>query len=396
MEFQAYNAKMLIPIGTNVENKRYPTITYCLIGLNLLIFALQWSIQRSGDLDAQNGVTRWIGHVLSEGALSSQDFHVYSLFSYQFLHAGWMHIVGNMIFLLPFGKAVEDRMGHVGFALFYLGCGAFAGGMHALTSASPVIGASGSVCAVTAAFIVLAPKTTIKVVLIFFIIGVYQIPSLLLVAFFVLFDLFSLLASTVGTNTDPTAWIAHLSGYLCGFAITFLLLKLSVIASSQFDLTEMLKQASRRRSYKRIVEGSSQKNVLQPAKAEPALILRAQISEDVAAGKHFEAAQTYIREREKFPDLRISSQLHATLANALLQHGKVKEGVSLYEEYLSIFTDADDRSEVALLLAAKYTRELHNETRALALLNEYSSSFSQKHKSLAATLLHELSHDTIS
>ena len=64
MEFQAYNAKMLIPIGTNVENKRYPTITYCLIGLNLLIFALQWSIQRSGDLDAQNGVTRWIGHVL--------------------------------------------------------------------------------------------------------------------------------------------------------------------------------------------------------------------------------------------------------------------------------------------------------------------------------------------
>ncbi|MBC8201090.1 MAG: rhomboid family intramembrane serine protease [Planctomycetes bacterium] len=389
---------MLIPIGTDVENKRYPFVTYALIGLNLLVFASQWAFHRSGGFEARSDVAHMFAQAIENGALSSQNFHFYSLFTYQFLHAGWMHILGNMLFLLPFGKAVEDRLGHVGFALFYLGCGAFAGGMHAITSSAPVIGASGSVCAVTAAFIVLAPKTSIKVLLIFFIIGVYQIPSLLLVAFFVLFDLFSLLASAAGSNTDPTAWVAHLSGYLSGFIVTFLLLKASFIASRQFDLTEMLKQANRRRSYKRIVEGSNKNVVASTTQDDPVLLVRAQISEEVAAGKQIQAADTYFREREKYPKLRISSQIHAALANALLQEGKIKEGVLLYEEYLTNFTKAQDCPEVALLLAAKYTRVLHNEQRALALLQKYSSLFSKKHKALAATLLNELKHehDTVS
>jgi membrane associated rhomboid family serine protease len=381
---------MLIPIGTDVQHKRYPTVTYVLIGLNLLVFAVEWAVQRSGGLEANNPSIRTIAQVFLNGSLWSDDFHLYSLITYQFLHAGWMHILGNMIFLLPFGKAVEDRMGHIGFALFYLGCGAFAGGMHALTSSSPVIGASGSVCAVTAAFIVLAPKTNIKVLLIFFIIGVYQIPSMLLVAFFVLFDVFSLLASAAGANADPTAWVAHLGGYASGLAITFLLLKWKFISSSQYDLTEVIKQAKRRRAYKHIVKQSTPNPSFSSTQLDPIQLLRANISETAATGNPLEAADEYLRSIESTPTLKLSQQTHAAIANALLQHGRTNDGVLVYERYLLEHKKSDDCSEVALLLAAKYTRDLQNKDRALELLEIYASSFSSKHAALIAALTAEL------
>ena len=381
---------MLIPIGTDVQHKRYPTVTYALIGLNLLVFAIEWAVHRSGGMEAQNGITRSIAEAIQNGALSSSDFHAYSLISYQFLHAGWMHILGNMIFLLPFGKAVEDRMGHLGFALFYLGCGAFAGGMHALSSSSPVIGASGSVCAVTAAFIVLAPKTTIKVLLIFFIIGVYQIPSMLLVGFFILFDLFSLLASTAGANTDSTAWVAHLGGYISGFLITFALLKVGIIASSQFDLTEMIKQAHRRRTYKRIMTHSKPDPLSSSQQDDPVALQRIKISASAASGDLLTAADQYIEALQTYPDLKLNQQVHGEIANALLQHGRIDDGVLVYERYLTQFKKAKDRPEVALLLTAKYTRELCNKKRALELLSEFSATFSSDHKQLVVTLSEEL------
>ena len=152
---------MLIPIGTTMEHKRQPIVTYWIIGLNVLVFALQWTIQRSGGLQAESDFIRSLAGFELEGQLSRTNFHYFSLITYQFLHGGWMHIIVNMIFLLPFGKAVEDRMGHIGFGAFYLGCGAIGGLVH-LLSIGPVIGASGSVCAVVAAFLVLAPKTKIQ------------------------------------------------------------------------------------------------------------------------------------------------------------------------------------------------------------------------------------------
>ncbi len=381
---------MLIPIGTNVQHKRYPTVTYALIALNLLVFATEWAIQRSGGIESPNEVNRVISQAFNYGALSSTKFHFYSLFTYQFIHAGWVHLLGNMIFLVPFGKAVEDRMGHLGFALFYLGCGAFAGGLHALTSFSSVIGASGSVCAVTAAFIVLAPKTTIKVLLIFFIIGVYQIPSMLLVAFFVLFDVFSLLASAAGANTDPTAWVTHLGGYLSGFVLTYMLLSLKIIASSQFDLTEMIKQRKRRRAYRKVIAHSKPNPVATSVKPEPISNIRATISEATATGNALDAADNYIASLENFPKLQLNKETHAAIANALFQAGRVNDGAIVYERYLTQHSEAKDCPEVALLLAAKYTRVLHNKQRATELLKEFATSFSPNHQELAATLTSEL------
>ena len=381
---------MLIPIGTNVVHKKYPVITYVIIGLNLLVFAVEWALQRSGGIDTSDPVISTIAATMQRGALSSTDFHILNLFTYQFLHAGWMHILGNMIFLLPFGKAVEDRMGHTGFALFYLGCGAFSGFIHTMLSTSPVIGASGSVCGVTAAFLVLAPKTTTKVVLIFFIIGVYHIPSILLVLFFVLFDVFSLLASKVGANSQSTAWFAHLGGYLFGFVITLLLLKLRIISSTQFDFTELIKQARRRRNYRKVVTKGNQSPVLSSAKLDPTLILRANISETLAMGDVSGATEKYLDSFESHPKLKLNKQTQSNIANSLFQSGRFKEGAIVYERYLVEHPSADDIAEVALLLSAKYIRNLSNKKRAQELLKQFNDSFSAEHKTLVDTLTTEL------
>ena len=385
---------MLIPIGTDVHHKRYPTVTYLLIGLNLLIFAVQWSIERSGGADSISESSRVIADALSNAQLSQGNFHFYSLFTYQFLHGGWWHLLGNMLFLLPFGKAVEDRMGHIGFALFYLLCGAFGGEIHTVLSQSPVIGASGSVCAVTAAFIVLAPKTKIKVLLIFFIIGVYQIPSMLLVTFFVLFDVFSLLASFAGANAQPTAWVVHLGGYASGFAITFALLGLGIIASSEFDLTQMFKQAKRRREYRQVIAQNKTNRIETSNTATPAELLRAKLSDSVARGDELQAADTYLKEINTLPSLTLNKQTHLAIANALIIDGRIEDGVLLYEKYLLEHKNAKDCGEVALLLCAKYIRNLDNFKRAKILLKQFNSKITDKHKPFAARLENEMHHDS--
>ncbi|MBC8522439.1 rhomboid family intramembrane serine protease, partial [PVC group bacterium] len=142
---------MLLPIGTDVRLRNYPSVTYFLIGLNLLLFALSWSMHRVGGDHPTDATVVQILSIFQAGELSGSNFHIWSLISYQFIHASWWHVIGNMIFLLPFGKVVEDRLGHIGFLALYLGTGAIGGGLHVLLYNMPVVGASGSVCAITAA-----------------------------------------------------------------------------------------------------------------------------------------------------------------------------------------------------------------------------------------------------
>ncbi|MDP7006501.1 MAG: rhomboid family intramembrane serine protease [Phycisphaerales bacterium] len=377
---------MLIPIGSDIQHKHHPTVTYGIICLNLIVFALQWSTNRTGGIDSSNEITRSIATLFNEGVLSSTHFHIFSLITYQFLHASWWHILGNMIFLLPFGKAVEDRMGHIGFASFYLLCGAIGGGLQILISNGSVVGASGSVCAVTAAFIVLAPKTKINVLFIFFIIGIYKIPSMLFVMFFILFDTFSLLSSYAGANTAPTAWFTHLGGYASGFAITFTLLSLKLIKSTQFDLTEMLSQSNRRRSYKQAI---AKKLPIRKTPNPPSLT-RASIIQSVASGNIAAGANQYLKSLNDKPPIILDQKTHVQIGNFLINEGRIEDGVNIHEKYLEFHKDADNRSEIALLIAAKYARHLNNSKRAKELLNDFANGFSKEHEGLVDTLSNEL------
>jgi len=372
-----------------MEHKRQPIVTYWIIGLNVLVFALQWTIQRSGGLQAESDFIRSLAGFELEGQLSRTNFHYFSLITYQFLHGGWMHIIVNMIFLLPFGKAVEDRMGHIGFGAFYLGCGAIGGLVH-LLSIGPVIGASGSVCAVVAAFLVLAPKTKIHVLLIFFIIGVYTIPSLLLVGFFVALDLFGILADILNKSRSTTAWDVHLAGYISGFAITFAALKFGFIRSSEFDLTLMIRQFLRRRSLQKTIDATPVFKNSKEDTEDPEFILRTTIAEQANTGSTDEAATNFFEALKTNPSLKIDPHTLHTLGSSLLENGNVKEGVAVFERYLQQYKEAKDRGEVALLLAAKYARVLNDRKRALDLLKKYAPDFSEQHKQLATSIQQEL------
>ena len=382
---------MLIPIGTNIEHRRKPIVTYWIIGLNLLIFAIQWSSSRSGGLNSNSEIVRFVTSLEIQGQLSSTYFHSWSLVTYQFLHAGWMHIIVNMLFLLPFGKAVEDRMGHLGFALFYLGCGAFGGLIHTLLYTAPVIGASGSVCAVVAAFVVLAPKTKTHVLFIFFIIGMYSVPSLLLVAFFILFDTFSLLASMMGSNSNSTAWMVHLCGYIAGFTLSFSALAIGLIQSSEFDLTQMIRQSHRRRSFQKVMNTTKaiQQNEMK-SEDDPILQLQASIAQDAATGKTIEAAERYLIAITEYPSLKIDARTLHLIGSTLIQNNRIENGTQVFERYLVQYKNSEDCAEVALLLAAKYARNLNNSKRAKQLLKIYASSFSEQHQKLATTITSEL------
>ena len=380
---------MLIPLGTTLQHRRQPTVTHLFIGLNLIIYALQWGVGRSEGLLSHDEFVQSTAQLIDHCSLSSSHFHWYALITYQFLHSSWFHVIGNMIFLLPFGKAVEDRFGHLGFLSFYLLSGAICGFMHTLFSIAPVIGASGSVCAVTAAFLVLAPKTHIRVLFVFFLIGFIQIPSVLFVLFFVMIDTFGLISNSLGVNSEPTAWIVHLGGYFIGFLVSFALLKSKVVPSSEYDLPTLLLQLKRRRTYAKVVAKSvSEKSTL----AEPLTeeeIVRATISDCIA--KHqYEEAYTKLEEAiVAYKSFKLDKQAVVLLGNWLISNNKTEEGCQVLELYLKHWADSDDAKDIALLLAAKYVRTLGLKDRGRAVIDQYQDKFADKHRSLVEELVKE-------
>lgn len=381
---------MLIPIGTDVVHHRKPTVTYFLIATNVLIFAIQWATVRNGGLQSNSEFVRSISSMLSAGELSGVHFHIYSLITYQFIHASWWHVLGNMIFLLPFGKAVEDRMGHIGFVCFYLGTGMLCGGLHALSSPIPVIGASGSVCAVTAAFLVLAPKTNINVIFIFFLIAVIKIPSILFVIFFVLFDTLGLLSSAVGVSDSQTAWVVHLGGYITGFCIAWLLLASHIIKSSEYDFPTMIKQFKRRSQFKHVVQKAHSEIFETQEINDPVALEKAEITQLFVTGKVDEASSKYFEAVLSDPQFCLDRKTQLAMANHLMSNNDIKNACLAFEQFLKGHAEAEEVGEVALLLSAKYIRVLHQSEEARKLLKNYKKKFSEQHQSLVQALQQEL------
>ena len=145
-----------------------------------------------------------------------------TLITYQFLHGGWIHLISNLAFLWVFADNVEDAFGHFGFLLFYLLCGIAAGLLHTLMqpdSNAPLIGASGAVSGVLAAYLLLYPKARVWILLFM------RIP-LPIPAFWALSGWFALqLVSVLFASGDEleVAWWAHIGGFLAGLLLTFVL-----------------------------------------------------------------------------------------------------------------------------------------------------------------------------
>jgi membrane associated rhomboid family serine protease len=206
----------MFPIGDdNTSRRTVPLVTYALIALNVLFFFVELS---GGDAF----IEQWA--FVPSRFLANPGADFLTLFTAMFMHAGWVHLGGNMLYLWIFGDNVEDRFGHIKFTIFYLLCGlaaTFAQLAFSAGSNVPNLGASGAIAGVLGAYILMFPQGRVKVLQ-----GaqVVQVPALIVIGLWIVLQFFSGIGSIATTvQTGGVAYMAHIGGFLAGFVLTFLL-----------------------------------------------------------------------------------------------------------------------------------------------------------------------------
>lgn len=205
----------MFPIGDdNSARRTFPLVTYALIAINAVVFFLELS---GGDAFIQ----QWA--FVPSRFLANPGGDFLTLFTSMFMHAGWLHLASNMLYLWIFGDNVEDRFGHFKFIVFYLLCGlaaTFAQLAFSVGSDVPNLGASGAIAGVLGAYILLFPQGRVKVLQ-----GtqVIQVPALIVIGLWIVLQFFSGIGSISATaDTGGVAYMAHIGGFVAGFVLTFL------------------------------------------------------------------------------------------------------------------------------------------------------------------------------
>src|SRR5713101_2446496 len=204
----------MFPIGDdNRDRKTFPLVTYALIALNALFFFVEMGGGDAFVMEWAFVPRRFVANPFADAP---------TLFSSMFMHAGWLHLGGNMLYLGIFGDNVEDRFGHIKFMIFYLLCGlaaTFAQLAFSVGSNIPNLGASGAIAGVLGAYIVLFPQGSVRVLQ-----GqrVIQMPALIVIGFWIVLQFFSGIGSIANTaETGGVAYMAHIGGFLAGLVLTF-------------------------------------------------------------------------------------------------------------------------------------------------------------------------------
>src|SRR5438876_8991878 len=213
-------------------------MTWGLIAVNVVIFLYEVSLGPDAPafMFAYSVVPVALTHGIPQTALlkTSLPFHTHypvylTLITAMFLHAGWLHIGGNMLFLYIFGDNVEDRMGHLPYLGFYLLCGIIAGLTQVFidpNSTIPSVGASGAIAGVLASYLVLFPWAGVRtIIFIFIFFTVVTLPAFILIGLWFLLQFFDGVAalSNVQQGMGGVAYFAHIGGFVTGLIITLLL-----------------------------------------------------------------------------------------------------------------------------------------------------------------------------
>ncbi len=201
----------MIPLRDVIPSRTTPFLTVTIIALNAVAFFYELSLS-----------PRELTLFLQQFGVVPAFFTPVTLLTSMFLHGGWMHVIGNMLYLWIFGDNVEDRMGHVRFLIFYVLCGSIAAlGQSWMdpTSRVPMIGASGAIAGVMGAYLVLYPRSrvlTLIPLIIFW--EVVEIPAVFLLGFWFFMQLFSAgaIATTAQAGSGGVAFMAHVAGFLAG------------------------------------------------------------------------------------------------------------------------------------------------------------------------------------
>jgi len=199
----------MFPIGDDDSTERtVPIVTYALIVLNVLFFFVELS-------GGEPFIERW--SVVPRRLTQNPGADFITVFTSMFMHGGWLHLGGNMLYLWIFGDNVEDRFGHAKFALFYLLCGIAATVAQVVASAGstiPNLGASGAIAGVLAAYIILFPRGQVKVLM-----G----RGVVVIGLWIVLQFINGVGSiTQSAETGGVAYMAHIGGFVAGLVLTFL------------------------------------------------------------------------------------------------------------------------------------------------------------------------------
>lgn len=361
---------MLIPLGTDRPNRRKPVVTHALIALNLGVFILMALLQNSSPETAER--------VLDWGHVSRHGFTVHGLITSAFFHAGFMHIFGNMIFLIVFGPSVEDRFGPWWYLLFYLGGAAASGAAHIAVDPHPAIGASGAVAAVSGAYLMLFPRTRIKCFVIFFIIGIFMIPSWWLIGLYIVLDLIE----HVFTPENGIANMAHLGGYAFGFGIALILLVTGILRSEPYDLFSTFKQRQRRKAFvsahkmhEQHLNKVMRDETPRDPRSEHLARSRAEIGTLLSEGQADQAADAYLRMVEEFghdenAPLTLHRDAQYQIANELYKRGDQVQAVDAFSRLLASYPGDPERHVIAVLVARTRAEQQGDVPGAIVMLEE--------------------------
>ena len=201
----------MFPIRDHNPSGGTPFVTYALIAVNIAVFLAYWLTLQTED-QLNQFFYDW-------GLVPDRLLAGYSpatAITHMFLHGGWMHLAGNMLFLWIFGDNLEDELGHAGFALFYLASGFAAAGLQMaadVTSRVPMIGASGAIAGVLGGYLILFPRARVDVLFIFVIFfRIFAIPAWVVLGVWFGIQLFN----GVNASADGVAYLAHVGGFIGG------------------------------------------------------------------------------------------------------------------------------------------------------------------------------------
>jgi membrane associated rhomboid family serine protease len=221
---RASEIRAMIPLRDTIPSSSFPIVTAGLITANALAFFYELSLGR--ELES---------FVMHYGAVPRRFFapdtslleRFFPLFISMFLHGGWVHLVGNMLYLWIFGDNVEDRLGHGRFLVFYLLCGlAAALAQISLNPASriPMVGASGAIAGVLGGYLLLFPHSRVlALVPIVFFLQLVEIPAFIFLVFWFFIQFMSGAAAIATTQATAggVAWWAHIGGFMSGLALVY-------------------------------------------------------------------------------------------------------------------------------------------------------------------------------
>ncbi|HEY6010749.1 MAG TPA: rhomboid family intramembrane serine protease [Nitrospirota bacterium] len=212
----------MIPLRDINPTRTFPVITISLIVLNIAAFVYELTL-------GAGGIERFLSSfALVPRRLFSPEVSVpgaipasATLITSMFLHGGFLHLAGNMLYLWIFGNNIEDAMGKVRFIVFYLLCGALASYAHAFMNSSsltPLIGASGAISGVLGAYALLYPRArVVTLVLIGFYVRTVEVPALIVLGLWIVLQFLNALLA--GSAAGGVAWYAHISGFVLGGAL---------------------------------------------------------------------------------------------------------------------------------------------------------------------------------